>query len=208
MPAGRQLSRPHILLSGALDVAGGVEGHISCEDDLRRVHRLRERYDAVAVGARTFAVDRSRLTARDEHLGRRARAQPWRVVFAGRSVVADVHAHGANLVVVGEQPCPEAECWIPGPARALSGSLHVLTKIGIRTVMLEGGPTLWRAALAEGVVDDIEMFVATKNARVAVARIAKVLGLPRALLRSSPGGAGQVVTGAFTPAPRGHSKNG
>lgn len=201
------LDRPHILLRGALAADGSSTGRISCGGDWRQVHRLRERVDAVAVGANTFRHDLSRLTAREEHLGRPAQRQPLRVVFSGRGRITADALKGERLVVVGEQPSPIACAHVPTPPRLLGPGLRTLrASFGVRHVLLEGGPTLWRAALSEGVVDDIDLYVRTHDGDTAVARAAAALGLSPAALQATPFGAGQLVTAAFNPAREGHSR--
>ncbi|MBO0883909.1 MAG: dihydrofolate reductase family protein, partial [Mycobacterium sp.] len=62
--------RPFIHLNFAIDQWGrhcGASGkplQVSCGQDWQRVHALREQYDAVAVGAQTWLLDRPRLNVR------------------------------------------------------------------------------------------------------------------------------------------------
>ena len=73
--------RPYVHLNFALggDSHPQRTGQISSPEDWSRVHALRERYTAIAVGAKTWLQDRPRLTARREHLGREPFRQPQRI---------------------------------------------------------------------------------------------------------------------------------
>src|SRR5580700_6701275 len=75
-------------------------GTISCRQDWTRVHELRERYDAAAVGAGTWISDHPRLSVRLERLGREPKRQPLRVVFAG-SQSCTVSSEDPGTIVIG-----------------------------------------------------------------------------------------------------------
>lgn len=68
-----------------------MDALISCAADLRRVHLQREVADAIAVGRITWDIDRPRLDARAEWLGRSPRRQ--RVYTIGRASITDNAAH-------------------------------------------------------------------------------------------------------------------
>jgi len=200
--------RPYLLLGGAINARGNIAGEISTADDWRRVHHIRERVDAIAVGAGTFRIDRPRLIPREEHLGRPPFSEPWRVVFAGHGRIDGDRLGGKGLLVVGEQPPARAVAWLPAPPRELLPGLQALHRLGIHSILLEGGPTVWRAALAERVVDDLEMYVATRDADVARRNVATLLNLQGHALQACPFTSGHLVTAAFNPAQLGHHHEG
>lgn len=109
---------------------------ISGEESRRRVHELRVRSDAVAVGMGTVRADNPRLDAR----GVEAARQPRRLAF-------------------GRGPLPEgSELELrSGP---LADELTALAGEGVQSLLLEGGPTLATAFLAQGLVDKLLVFVA------------------------------------------------
>jgi diaminohydroxyphosphoribosylaminopyrimidine deaminase/5-amino-6-(5-phosphoribosylamino)uracil reductase len=134
------VGRPHVSLKLAVSLDGrvAVPGRrwVTGEEARRRVHELRAAVDAVAVGMGTVRVDAPRLDARDVPVVR----QPRRVAF-GRGPLPD----GSELELR------------PGPLRE---ELGALAEEGVQSLLLEGGPTLATAFLAEGLVDRLLVFVA------------------------------------------------
>ena len=121
-------------LDGRVTVPG--RRWVTGEESRRRVHELRAASDAVAVGMGTVRADDPALTARD--VG--AERQPRRLAF-------------------GRGPLPEgSELELrSGP---LAEELAALGSEGVRSLLLEGGPTLATAFLAAGLVDKLLVFVA------------------------------------------------
>ena len=109
---------------------------ISGEDSRRRVHELRARSDAVAVGMGTVRVDDPRLDAR----GVGAARQPRRLAF-------------------GRGPLPEGS-GLELRTGPLAEELAELAGEGIQSLLLEGGPTLATAFLRDDLVDKLLLFVA------------------------------------------------
>jgi diaminohydroxyphosphoribosylaminopyrimidine deaminase/5-amino-6-(5-phosphoribosylamino)uracil reductase len=123
-----------VTLDGRLTVPG--RRWVSGEDSRRRVHELRARSDAVAVGMGTVRADDPKLDAR----GVDAARQPRRLAF-------------------GHGPLPggsELELR-SGP---LGEELEKLAAEGVQSLLLEGGSTLATAFLAEDLVDKMLLFVA------------------------------------------------
>ena len=149
----------HVHLNAALDSVGGWSGEISCPSDFRRVHEIRERSDAIAVGRQTFETDRPRLSVRADRLGREPTHQPMRIVLTGTSVIADHVSGGTPLIAVGAAAPLKADGWLPCAPRDIAAACTVIARAGVRTLLLEGGPTLWRAACFAGVVALLTVWV-------------------------------------------------
>jgi len=136
----KSLGRPFVTYKAAVTMDGrvSVPGRrwVSGEESRRRVHELRAASDAVAVGMGTVRADTPRLDAR----GVGATRQPRRLAF-GRGPLPD----GSELELRG------------GP---LAEELRALGADGVRSLLLEGGPTLATAFLAESLVDKLLVFVA------------------------------------------------
>ena len=132
--------RPFVTYKVALTVEGRVtvpgSRWVSGEESRRRVHELRAASDAVAVGMGTIRADAPLLSAR----GVGAERQPRRLAF-------------------GRGPLPEgSELELrSGP---LEEELRALAAQGVRSLLLEGGPTLASSFLAAGLVDRLLLFVA------------------------------------------------
>jgi diaminohydroxyphosphoribosylaminopyrimidine deaminase / 5-amino-6-(5-phosphoribosylamino)uracil reductase len=132
--------RPFVIYKAALTVDGRmtVRGTrwVTGEESRRRVHELRARTDAVAVGMGTVRADNPRLTARDVGAAR----QPRRLAF-GRGPLPE----GSELELVA------------GP---LDEELGRLAAEGVQSLLLEGGPRLATAFVIAGLVDKLMLFVA------------------------------------------------
>jgi diaminohydroxyphosphoribosylaminopyrimidine deaminase / 5-amino-6-(5-phosphoribosylamino)uracil reductase len=136
----KSLGRPFVTYKAAVTLDGrvSVPGRrwVSGENSRRRVHELRAAADAVAVGMGTVRADAPQLDARDVE----AAKQPRRLAF-------------------GRGPLPKgSELELrTGP---LDEELQALAEEGVRSLLLEGGPTLATAFLEAGLVDKLLLFVA------------------------------------------------
>jgi diaminohydroxyphosphoribosylaminopyrimidine deaminase / 5-amino-6-(5-phosphoribosylamino)uracil reductase len=136
----KSLGRPFVTYKTAVTLDGRVtvpgRRWVSGEESRRRVHELRAASDAVAVGMGTGRADAPRLDAR----GVEVTTQPRRLAF-------------------GRGPLPEgSELELrTGP---LEEELRALAADGVQSLLLEGGPTLATAFLADGLVDKLLFFVA------------------------------------------------
>ncbi len=132
--------RPFVTYKAAATLDGRVvvpgERWVTGEASRRLVHELRAASDAVAVGMGTVRTDDPRLDARDVAVVR----QPRRLAF-GRGPLPD----GSELELRR------------GP---LAEELAALAAEGVQSLLLEGGPTLATAFLAEALVDKLLVFVA------------------------------------------------
>lgn len=111
------------------------------------VHHRRSAADAIAVGTGTVFADDPALTARAPG-GEFFESQPVPVVFGRRAVPAD-----AALM-----RHPRAPIFLEGGD--LAHDLEELQRRGIRSLFIEGGPTLASAFLAAGLVDELLVYLA------------------------------------------------
>lgn len=145
--------RPHVTvkwastLDGRAAAADGTSQWITGPAARADVHRRRAAADAIAVGTGTVFADDPALTARAPG-GEFFDAQPVPVVFGRRPVPADsaVTRH------------PHAPVFLEGAD--LGADLHELQRSGIRSLFVEGGPTLASAFLAAGLVDEVLVYLA------------------------------------------------
>ncbi len=136
----KSLGRPFVTYKAAITLDGrvSVPGRrwVSGEESRRRVHELRAASDAVAVGMGTVRADAPRLDAREVGAAR----QPRRLAF-------------------GRGPLPEGS-QLELRIGSLDEELRALAAEGVKSLLLEGGPTLATAFLAAGLVDKLLLFVA------------------------------------------------
>jgi diaminohydroxyphosphoribosylaminopyrimidine deaminase/5-amino-6-(5-phosphoribosylamino)uracil reductase len=154
--------RPFVTYKVAMTLDGRVtvpgSRWVSGDESRRRVHELRAVSDAVAVGMGTVRADEPALTAR----GVEAPTQPRRLAF-GRGPLPP----GSELELRS------------GP---LEEELGALAGEGVRSLLLEGGPTLAGSFLAADLVDKLLVFVAPTLAGAGPGPVA-ALPEPRALRR-------------------------
>lgn len=146
-------SRPFVLwkyastLDGRVAAPDGTSRWISGEKAREQVHALRASVDAVMVGTGTALADDPELTVRDAD-GVAPGRQPLRVVVGARPV-----PEGARL-----RDTTHAESlFLDAPPAEVLAELH---RREIRSVLLEGGPTLAGAFLAAGLIDEIHAYLA------------------------------------------------
>lgn len=162
-----------ITAEGAMAAPDGGRLSISTREDWRRVHALRERYDAVAIGAFTWLRDRPRLDVRRDELGREPRRQPGRVVFAGGQACTATY-DGRPTFLVGAPAAANdgaGPTFISCTGHALGPPLAALHSHGVRSVLVEGGRVLLRSFLAQRCFDRLTVFVRAAQAREACAAL-------------------------------------
>lgn len=164
-----------VSLDGAIAAApdsAGSRRWLTGESARKYVHRLRAQSDAVAVGIGTALADDPLLTVRS---GRRPRVAPLRVVF-DRSARLPIRsrlvksARRVPLLVMTADAGAAADAAAVGALEAkgvqvegapdIVGSLEVLHRRGVRSLLVEGGAILAGALLAAKVVDRLVIFQA------------------------------------------------
>ncbi len=134
-------------LDGRAAAADGTSRWITGAAARRDVHRRRAAADAIAVGTGTVLTDDPSLTARDD-AGNLLEHQPVPIVFGRRPV-----PQGAAL-----RSHPRTPLFFAGAE--LAGDLEELARRGIRSLFIEGGPTLASAFITAGLVDELLVYLA------------------------------------------------
>ena len=159
-------------LDGRIATAAGAARWITGTAARRGVHALRNRLDAVMVGAGTIRTDDPQLTCR-----LRGGRDPIRVVVAGRlrlSPRARVFRSGSRVPtwIVAARDAPRRReaalsraggevVRLPGSGRvALASVLRELGRRGVTSVLVEGGTTLAGALIRAGLVDRLVLYLA------------------------------------------------
>jgi riboflavin-specific deaminase-like protein len=175
-----RLPRPYVVANMVSTVdgratLGGRTKEMSSPADRELFHALREQVDAVMAGTATIAIERYgplvRDEARREGRTRRGLAPIPLAVTVSRSlelpVTAPLFEDPQSRIVVlssraGEVPATAAELTVErvqGPDEQtidfVAGLERLRERYDVRTVLLEGGPTLLGAMLESGVVDEL-----------------------------------------------------
>ncbi|GHG14905.1 bifunctional diaminohydroxyphosphoribosylaminopyrimidine deaminase/5-amino-6-(5-phosphoribosylamino)uracil reductase RibD [Streptomyces zaomyceticus] len=154
-------------LDGRIAAADGTSRWITSAESRADVHRLRAESDAVVVGSGTARTDDPHLAVR----GVEGAVQPLRVVVdteagavkPGARVLDDA---APTLIAIAEDATTPVGgvdvVRLPRAGRGLSvpALLDALHTRGVRSVLLEGGPTLAGAFVAAGAVDQVVGYLA------------------------------------------------
>ncbi|HEY5835073.1 bifunctional diaminohydroxyphosphoribosylaminopyrimidine deaminase/5-amino-6-(5-phosphoribosylamino)uracil reductase RibD [Streptomyces sp.] len=170
-----RLGRPYVrwkyaaTLDGRIAAADGSSRWISSPESRADVHRLRAEADAVVVGSGTLLADDPHLAVR----GIDGVTQPLRVVVDSRAritgaarvlddaaptliaVAEDADTSHLPGVGIARLPCDKNGTGLDVPAL-----LAELAGRGVRSVLLEGGPTLAGAFVEAGAVDTVTAYLA------------------------------------------------
>ena len=173
--------RPHVTIKVALSVDGriGLPGQralLTGATANRRAHRQRAEVDAMAVGSGTILADDPLLTPRGAYrnrpltrviLDRRLRTPPTARVFstldAGPVIIISSDDAVASAPARAERLLRRGARVVALPDAGIGPALRVLWDEGVRSLVVEGGAAVQRAALEAGVVDAVHLFIAPRR---------------------------------------------
>jgi riboflavin-specific deaminase-like protein len=182
-PMRSGLRRPRVIANFARTADGKVSTRnltpsgFTSEADLRRLLEIRASGDAVMVGRHTLAADTMSMTLRDDDLREAREAaglspEPLRVIISATGTLDPTwkvfSTPGARRIVFTTQAMPDAVRSALAPLADLHFSqsaeldlaevLIVLRKdYDVRTVVCEGGPTLFRSLVEIGAIDELRI---------------------------------------------------
>lgn len=144
------LGRPYVIakwaatLDGRMAAADGTAFWITGEQAREHAHGVRSQVDAIAVGTGTVMADDPQLSARPTGVD---------------------SAHQPLRVVIGSSPTAGKQVWRDANAMAIASHdpARVLAELGereVRTVVVEGGPTVLSAFFRAGLVDEVNAYIA------------------------------------------------
>ncbi|CAH9067415.1 Riboflavin biosynthesis protein RibBA [Pseudoalteromonas holothuriae] len=181
--------RPFVHINFAIDgnantsCSNGDALPVSCSADWQRVHELRQKYDAIAVGANTWLNDNPKLTVREEVLGRKPLRQPDRVIFSGKksALLRGLNIDQANIqrstFLVGQSSNVTAKhlTQINADSYQLALPLAQLRNNKVSSMLVEGGVTLIQSFIEQRLFDLITIYVRTTSICLAVNIATEVL---------------------------------
>ncbi len=172
------MKKPYVHIYTTMTIDGKLASKtgyskLSCEYDLKRLHRLRAESDAVMVGINTILIDNPMLTVRhvkgknpirvivdsklkiplnSRVLDKEAKTIVITTFKASREKLEILSSKGVIIIEV-----PEKE----GKAD-LKKALEKLAELGIKKILVEGGGRLQWSLLKEGLVDEISITVSPR----------------------------------------------
>ena len=168
--------KPYVILNAAMTLDGKIatktgSSEISGKEDLVRVHKLRKEVDAIMVGINTLLADDPRLTV--HKIEAKVEDNPIRIVVDSKArtplnfrilnedaptIIATTENADPKKVESLDKKATVLKC---GEDRVnLKSLMKELSRMGIKTMMLEGGSTLNYSMLENGLVDEVRVCVA------------------------------------------------
>jgi riboflavin-specific deaminase-like protein len=175
--------RPHLALNFAttLDGRAAIDGHsgsIGSDTDTAMLVGLRQRFDAVMIGAGTMRVERyGRIVTDPEQREHRAQlglpADPLMVIVGGLDLPWDapLFTDGGGRVLLftndeGEPPATATPVEVvheaDGRVDLTAAMRHLREERGVRALLCEGGPHLHSQLQAAGLADELFLTIAPK----------------------------------------------
>ncbi len=160
-------------LDGKIALIKNEQTWITNQKSQKLVHRWRDRYDAVLVGANTIRIDDPELTVRKIR-GR----NPKRIILSGSltfekpaKVFTDKYASNTTILTTVSDKTQIYNKWSSSGVNifqiAASGNVinSIVRKLGdleIASVLVEGGRQVFSQFIASGLTDEIQIFIAPK----------------------------------------------
>ncbi len=145
-------------VDGRIAAVDGTSQWITSQESRQDSHELRARVDAIVVGTGTVMADNPRLTARAAD-GSDAEHQPLRVVMGKREIPADAAVKGVS----GTPSSPDRlgdEDFLALRTHDPAAVVRELHGRGVGHLMIEGGAMINAAFLAQGLVDELVVYLA------------------------------------------------
>ena len=170
------MNMPHVIINCAISLDGklasqsGRQMKISCEEDIKRMYKLRNNYDAVLVGIGTVLSDNPKLTVKEKYF--KNPKQPIRIVLdtnCRTPIDSQVVNNAAKTLIIIGKECNKKflnnveliKCKIDEKGLIdLENLIQILKNKGIKKLMVEGGSTVIGSFLKSNLVDDLFVYVA------------------------------------------------
>ena len=170
------MKRPYVIINCAMSADGKIalsnkkQLRISSDEDILRMHKLRNECDAVLVGIGTILSDDPKLTVKEKYV--KNPNQPLRVVMdskcrtpknalvlnnSSKTLIVttkgnEKHFDGKHIEVYGVKADEDDNV-------DLETMLNLLYHKGLKKILVEGGGNIIWSFLKSGLVDDLYIFV-------------------------------------------------
>ncbi len=163
-------------LDGKLSYQKGIPGKMTGQESLLKLHELRDTVDAILIGSGTQLADNPSLTTRLRDDGK----DPLRIVLdsslriASDAKILHLESQASTYIVCSKAADSEKVTLLSRMDNiqvqvleqdqdgriSLEALLHFLGKLGICSLLVEGGSEIHSSFLRQGMVDRVMLFVA------------------------------------------------
>ncbi|MGB9979597.1 2,5-diamino-6-(ribosylamino)-4(3H)-pyrimidinone 5'-phosphate reductase [Methanobacterium sp.] len=168
--------KPYVILNAAMTLDGKIatrtgSSEISGKEDLIRVHKLRKEMDAIMVGINTLLADDPRLTV--HKIEAETEDNPIRIVVDSKArtplnfrilnkdaptIIATTENADPQKIEALEKKATVLKCG--EDSVDLKSLMKELSRMGVKTLILEGGSTLNYSMLENGLVNEVRVCIA------------------------------------------------
>jgi 2,5-diamino-6-(ribosylamino)-4(3H)-pyrimidinone 5'-phosphate reductase len=170
------MTRPHVIINCAVSADGKIalpsrkQLRISCDEDIERMYKLRNKYDAVLVGIGTILSDNPRLTVKEKYV--KKLKQPIRIILDTycKTPVDSlaVNDQAKTFIITSKESNKKfndnveiIKCKTDSSGLIdLKCLLRLLNNHQIKTLMIEGGGTVIWNFLNQRLVDELFVYIA------------------------------------------------
>jgi len=163
--------KPFVIVNCAMSIDGKIafpdrkQAKISNDEDMTRVHKLRDECDAVLVGIGTVLSDNPKLTVKEKYV--QNPSNPLRVVLDSNfRTPRDAEVFSGDAPTLIATTCREfkqgnIEAIKCGEGKVdLKKLLDILYQRGVKKLLVEGGETVIWEFLKQNLVDELYVFIA------------------------------------------------
>jgi 2,5-diamino-6-(ribosylamino)-4(3H)-pyrimidinone 5'-phosphate reductase len=169
------MNRPYIIINCAMSADGKFalpnknQIRISNDEDIKRMYRLRNKFDAVLVGIGAVLSDNPKLTVKEKYV--KNPNQPIRIVLDSKCRIPKeslvINKTSKTYIITSCKSdkkfddnveviiCPSDK----EGSIDLEKLLDILFNLGIKSLMVEGGGTVIWSFLRSGFVDDFYVYI-------------------------------------------------
>ncbi len=169
------MKRPYVIINCSMSADGKIalpsrkQLRISCEEDIKRMYKLRNKCDAVLVGIGTILSDDPKLTVKEKYV--KNPHQPIRIILDTHCKTPEnalVVNQNAKTMIITSGNCNKKyrsnieiiKCRTDKNGLIdLSYMLEFLLKRGIKKLLVEGGGTVIWNFIKQKLVDDIYVYI-------------------------------------------------